>query len=564
MGTFSEISSRNELADFLGVPRKKLTHILYVKGIDSYYDEFEIPKKSGSTRKIRAPFGDLKSVQQKLLKSLSSYICSISSDPWHLSHAFQKDKSCITNAKIHRNKRFVLNLDLKDFFDSIHFGRVCGYFEKNQKFMLPYDVSVVIAQLVCYKGTLPQGAPTSPIITNLLCEILDIQLLKISKKYRLDYTRYADDLTFSTNDKHFLKNCTDFLTEIKKKIEKAGFTINEEKTRLQYRDSKQIVTGLVVNQKINVDKNFYKNTRAMAHRFYKNGSFDINGQDGTVNQLEGRFSFIDQLCKFNNKIDGCNHTPYTLCAREKQYQMFLFYKYFFANSCPLIITEGKTDILYLKAALKNLYSDYPNLIAKNDEDKFSYKISFFRKSDRFAYFYNYSKDGADAMGKLLIYFRDKEYPKGYNYYSYFSNLCNRQAENPIILLFDNEMTSKDKPILKFLKSVGNNELKNKISTDLYCKLLNNTNLFITTNPLVDGKPEVQIEDLFDEATLKTEIDGKKFCISNDYDKSLYYGKDRLSKYVLAHYKEINFERFRPLLDNINRIIEEYKSELPIE
>src|SRR5690606_14369243 len=111
-----------------------------------------------------------------------------------------------------------------------------------------------------------------------ICEILDYRLLKIAKKYRLDYTRYADDLTFSTNDKKFLDLQTKFYEEIDEEIKRAGFKINEKKVRLQYKDSRQVVTGLVVNEKINVPSTYYKETRAMAHHLYNHGWFEINGK----------------------------------------------------------------------------------------------------------------------------------------------------------------------------------------------------------------------------------------------------------------------------------------------
>ena len=170
-------------------------------------------------------------------------------------------------------KRFVLNLDLENFFDSFHFGRVKGFFEKNNDFKMAPEVAIVVAQLTCYKGVLPQGAPTSPIITNLICNILDMRILKIAKKYRLDYTRYADDLSFSTNDKKFLTVYTMFYKEINKEINNVGLHINEKKTRLQFKDSRQTVTGLIVNKKVNINHNFYKTTRAMAHELYSKGEF---------------------------------------------------------------------------------------------------------------------------------------------------------------------------------------------------------------------------------------------------------------------------------------------------
>lgn len=120
---------------------------------------------------------------------------------------------------------------------------------KNKNFELPVEIATMIAQLTCYEGKLPQGAPTSPIITNLVCNILDMRLLKIAKKYRVVYTRYADDMTFSTNDKKFLENQENFMKSIKKEIESFGFEINDKKTRLLFCDSRQEVTGLVVNKK---------------------------------------------------------------------------------------------------------------------------------------------------------------------------------------------------------------------------------------------------------------------------------------------------------------------------
>ncbi len=118
MKKFCDIQSRNDLADCLGIPHRKLTHILYGKKPDSYYTTFEIPKRNGDPRTICAPSGDLKTLQVKLTNLLWSYQKSIWEEKGikpNISHAFEKEKSIITNAKIHRNKRFVLNLDLENF-----------------------------------------------------------------------------------------------------------------------------------------------------------------------------------------------------------------------------------------------------------------------------------------------------------------------------------------------------------------------------------------------------------------------------------------------------------------
>ncbi|HEM3576362.1 TPA: RNA-directed DNA polymerase, partial [Streptococcus suis] len=151
--------------------------------------------------------------------------------------AFEKGKSILTNAEIHRNKKYIIKIDLEDFFDSFTFYRVKGYFEKNRDFQLSKEISMTLANLVCYKSKLPQGAPSSPILTNMIGRILDSRILKICKRYRLKYTRYADDMTFSTNDDTITKTLDDFLSELDNVIENSGFKINEEKTRVSYWNS---------------------------------------------------------------------------------------------------------------------------------------------------------------------------------------------------------------------------------------------------------------------------------------------------------------------------------------
>lgn len=547
MREFNDIKTRNELADFLNVPRKQLSYILYVKDINKLYTSFEIHKKNGGVRKINAPFKELKDIQRKLAEALYKHMKK-KREKNLISHAFEKNKSIITNAKIHRNKRLVLNIDLEDFFESIHFGRVRGFFNKNNNFLLPIEVATVIAQISCYEGKLPQGAPSSPIISNLICEILDQRLLKIAKKYKLDYTRYADDLTFSTNDKKFLDLQTEFYEKMSKELLRAGFKINEKKKRLQLKDSRQMVTGLVVNKKVNVNRIYYKETRAMAHQLYKQGSFEINGEPATLNQLEGRFAFINQLTWYNNKKDDVKHHFNNLSSREQQYQKFLFYKYFFANPKPLIVTEGKTDIAYLKSALKNLYNEYPNLITKNSDGTFEFRVSFLKKTKRLAYFLGIYQDGGSALNNIYNFFDSKKSTA--NYLSYFKKISNTLPKNPVILMFDNELESgKNKPIGKFLSHTKlDGRKKEKLENEYMVDIVDN--LYLLTVPLIGGKSECDIEDLFEDTTLSHKIEGREFTKSDNYDVSKYYGKEMFSKYILNNYSDINFNEFKSVLDNI--------------
>ena len=553
MDKFNEIKSRNDLAKFLKIPIKKLTYMLYVKKIDYYYDSFEIPKKNGDVRLINAPKGDLKELQRKLTDALwvaQKEFMKNEKKCANISHGFEKKKGIITNAKIHRNKRFVLNLDFEDFFDSFHFGRVRGYFVKNRNFQLPIEVATIIAQLTCYNGKLPQGAPSSPIVTNLICNILDIRLVKIAKKFKVDYTRYADDLTFSTNDKYFIENQVGFYKEIKKEVEGFGLAINDKKTRLSYKDSRQEVTGLIVNKKLSVKREYCKYTRTMADYLYKYGEFKIDGVEGTIKQLEGRFTYIDQLDHYNNKLDDKNHNFWNLNSREKQYRKFLFYKYFFANSKPLVVTEGKTDIVYLRAALKNNYEDYPSLIEKNG-DKYTYKISFLRRTSRLRYFLNISLDGADTMKNIYNFFIGKnQFP---NYLKYFMDKSNSMPKNPVVLVFDNEQKSK-RPLREFL---GYIKLKKNESLNGKLHLNIEKNLYLLTNPLVKGKSECEIEDLFEDSVLSNKIDGKSFSKENKFDINKYYGKSDFSRHVSSNYKKINFSNFKPMLYELEKIVKEY-------
>ena len=569
MKNFNELATRNELADFLKIERKTLTNVLYYKHVESYYCSFEIPKKSGEKRIIHAPNGLLKVIQKVLCARLYNYwdqVCKDNNITLNISHAFEKKKGIISNSVIHKNKRYVINVDLKDFFDSFHYGRVKGYFMKNKYFQLPLEVACVIAQLTCYNGKLPQGAPTSPIITNLICNAMDYKILSLAKHYHLDYTRYADDMTFSTNDKNIVKNFDRFLLSLKSIIEKSGFEINDKKTRLIYKDSKQVVTGLVVNKKVNIDHLYYKKVRAMANNLYRTGQYFIDDKPGSMNQLEGKLSFINYVEKYNNKIQNekCNNkthkdkqkTFYYLNSKEKEFQKFLFYRYFYANNSPIIVTEGKTDVLYLKAALKNLCIEYPDLIEKDVNGKFNFKISFFNRSKRIRFLFNISQDGADAMKNLYYFFCDCENNVYKDYFSYFKKLSNKLPDNPVILIFDNEIKTGKRPLKKFLDSINLKGVDFKNGG--YKKILPERNLFLVTHQLVDGKLECEIEDLFEKTVLEHEINGKRFSRDSEFDTEKYYSKDHFSKYVYSNYDKIDFSNFRPLLNNVRDAIKDYK------
>lgn len=558
------IKTRNDFAKFIGVKLQTLTYLLYIKKIDNCYNTLEIPKKNGDTRTICVPNKNLKKVQKKLYNKLSTYYDEIKTQnnfTSKISHGFEKNRSIVTNAEVHKNKRYVVNLDLLDFFPSINFGRVRSYFIKNNYFEINDDIATILAQLTCYKGTLPQGAPTSPLIANMICNIMDIRILKIAKKYRLDYTRYADDLTFSTNNKYFLNDYDKFLEDIKNIIHRSGFELNSKKTRLLFSNFRQEVTGLVVNKKISVPKEYYKNTRAMAHSLYKNGYFLIDDEVGTIEQLEGRFSFINQINLYN--IDNKKKDMWHLNSKEKQYQKFMIYKTFYANEKPLIITEGKTDVLYIKAALKKYYKYFPNLITKKDNGNFVFHVNFFKRKQKHSYYLNLVKDGADTIKNIYsnCYIKTKN-NKNITTVHDFKKLRGERETNPVILIFDNEMVSnKDRPLKKFLNEIKvNASQKDKLKENLYINICDN--LYLCTYQLNNKEAcEIEIEDLFPADVLEHEINGRKFSKKDSTHDNGFYGKNEFSQYVYSNYESIDFSNFISLLSAINEIIELYPNNI---
>ncbi len=272
---FQELKSPRDVAQLLQVPYEYLVYYIYRVPHDSRYIEFRIPKKSGGYRTIHSPQGSLGIVQRKLSQVLYAVY-----QPRPSVHGFAASRSIITNAKAHVKKKFILNLDIKDFFGSINFGRVRGMFVANP-YKLDKKVATVLAQICCFDNKLPQGAPTSPVVSNLICAKMDSELQRFSKQYGLLYTRYADDITLSSNrnelptslvssyEKGF--NHVVLGDELRAIIEENGFQINEAKVRLAYKTQRQEVTGLIVNQTVNVSRKYVRNIDGTLHAWEKYG-----------------------------------------------------------------------------------------------------------------------------------------------------------------------------------------------------------------------------------------------------------------------------------------------------
>jgi RNA-directed DNA polymerase len=201
--------SLSDLAILLNFTPKGLGYVLYKTPANARYRIFDIPKSGGGVRTIQAPQPQLRLLQSRLadvLVDCSDEIEAKTPDRRLVTHGFQKGRSILTNAKAHRKRRYVLNLDLKDFFGTINFGRVRGFFIADRNFTLDPKVATVIAQIACHDNALPQGAPSSPAISNLIGHILDARLIRLARDCDCTYTRYVDDLTFSTNRRDFPVN----------------------------------------------------------------------------------------------------------------------------------------------------------------------------------------------------------------------------------------------------------------------------------------------------------------------------------------------------------------------
>ena len=239
------------------------------------YSSFTIKKKSGEDRIIHAPNGGLKSILRCL-----NFILQIIHEPHQAVTGFVPNKSIVDNAKKHVNHSFVLNIDLKDFFHSFDRNRVkLGFMY--EPFKLNGDkepLAFLLASLCTHpleldgekKNVLPQGSPTSPTLTNILCSKLDQRLQGLAKRFKVVYSRYADDITFSS--KHNIFDSAEFKTELKRIIEEnQGLKINPSKTRLQKDAFRQEVTGLIVNEKVNVRKKYVKQIRMWLYYWEKYG-----------------------------------------------------------------------------------------------------------------------------------------------------------------------------------------------------------------------------------------------------------------------------------------------------
>ena len=325
---FSNIETKEDLLNLLNDSRKliygddcdlfkinQLTFYADPSKCPKRYVTFVVKKKSGGERQINAPVKGLKSILRVL-----NFVLQCCFEPHKAANGFVLNRSIVTNAKLHLSKNYVYNIDLKDFFHSFDRKRVKGSLMQDP-FNLKGEkepIAFLIASLCTHpleiesekRIVLPQGSPTSPTLTNLLCIRLDRRLNGLAKKVGASYSRYADDITFSSS-KNVFKYET-FQKELKRIIEEdQQLVINQKKTRLQTNKHRQEVTGLTVNENPNVSSRYVKQIRMWIYYWEKYGYLRaqnlftndyrkdkghiMKGQPNLVNVLSGKLDFLKMV-----------------------------------------------------------------------------------------------------------------------------------------------------------------------------------------------------------------------------------------------------------------------------
>lgn len=299
-----------DLASLLGLRESLILD--YAFGIDDVakYSELQFPKWNGQVRIVKSPSLQLKMIQRRLLALLEPLYL-----PSSRAHAYIEGRGLRSNATPHIGKRYILNTDLVDFFGSINFGRIRGRLLA-APYRLSDAVATTIARLATCDGCLPLGAPTSPILSNMLCSGLDSALTSLAKNHGCFYSRYADDLTFSSNRRSFPRALAELDLDGEKAvtipgiellaaIESQGFEINLAKTRLLSRSDRQEVCGVVCNEKLNVLPQLRRQIRATLHAWRKFGleeaerewreKYNFRASGSFEHSLKGKIEFLKHI-----------------------------------------------------------------------------------------------------------------------------------------------------------------------------------------------------------------------------------------------------------------------------
>jgi RNA-directed DNA polymerase len=365
---------KNDLNSFYSNNKIIIDAILSNK--EQYYKNFSIPKKRSGFRIISQPLKELFILQ----KEMSILFLKGRTDLKDVSHAFERNKSIISNAQKHINKVIVLNIDFKDFFSNIKKEDVYKSLDEN------YDASnetlSKLCDLLTLNDCLPIGSPSSPTLSNYVCKTIDSQLKDYcinESVIPIEFSRYADDLTFSFTDS---SNFNNHLINIFSIIQECGFIINHKKVRYFYKNKRQVVTGLVVNEKVNVSRVFYKNLRAILYNWSQKG-FEI-ASINFYSKYPGKKDFISTIhgwINFYGQVKGKNDLKYI--EFKELFRLLNIEHTLHFNKCKVYSILLKELQQIVKIDHLNFYSDesdQDSFVQFNSDNKIILKIL---KSDAF-------------------------------------------------------------------------------------------------------------------------------------------------------------------------------------
>lgn len=328
---------------------------------------------------------------------------------------------------------------------------------------------------------------------------------------------------------------------------------------MQFRGSRQMVTGLVVNEKVNIRSDYYRRCRAMCDSLFRTGEYfnsthpaEVAGEQqkpetiSNLNPLEGILSYIYSVTQSEERREIPEQRQKPRAIR-KLYRRFLFYKYFIALTAPLIVTEGKTDPIYLREAVKHRTKFHPVLGSKNEKE-FYHAVRYFNYGGLAHEILDLGGGTGDLKSIPLDYLRNLKPSKGsHKAFAYIP------MKYPVIIVLDN-----DEGLAAVASTVKKNFdvlIEMKTTSDFYHVT---DNLYVVKTP-EKGKINTCIEDLFTKSLLATKLNEKQFNHANKIDPNTEYSKEVFAKSVVkANADKIDFSGFDPLLDRICQVINHHK------
>jgi RNA-directed DNA polymerase len=546
------ILDREGLAQALNVTPRKLRFLLYKVPAESRYRTFEIGKRGGGVRQILAPIPPLKELQAKVAALLETKYT-----PRSCVYGYVKQRNILQNARRHQGKRWVLRIDLENFFPSINFGRVRGMLMA-KPFEFAEEVATTIAQLCCHENQLPQGSPASPTISNIICRGLDNTLAKLAREQKCTYTRYCDDIVFSTQLRKFPQSLARLTStgtvvigpELRAAIEDHGFAINKGKLHLRSKMQRQMVTGLVVNDRANVPRKLTRELRMVLHVWRKLGPEGVQGwYKDKKNRPPGKDApplnrVIQGRLQYLGSIRGWDdHVYKTLAAKlaklDPTFSRTIKTSVARVSSRRLkVYVEGTTDKAHMETALKvlQLKGQFADLRLDLDdkEDGNTSLLAFCEKLNRrpqaTPHVFLFDSDVPEILNKVRS-------PDGrfkvwrHNLYSLvLPTPKHREGDGGIcieLVYNDADLTRKDSKgrrlyrLIEFEKPSGRHRVEPGIYTTLVKK---NTLIFD--------------DDVWSHDT------GKKVCLSKS---------DFVELVCKTHVDQVNFEGFVPLFEQLTAL-----------